>query len=250
MKLTKRRFLLSFLATVMLLAVVRAAFPSVAEPRKAWASEGDAEIGTNADSNVGHNETRVLKRHRLRSVTNFHRAFPDTNAVHLSAALHWGVEPVKDRADAERHKHSLTYIGENPYYHVAPLGASIPYLVPHAALLLQDMGEAFYDSLHAKGIPLQQLVVTSALRTEADVTRLRRHNVNATENSCHLYGTTFDVSYNRYRAVANADGSAGRAVRSDTLKWVLAEVLNDMRLLNRCYVKYEVKQGCFHITVR
>ena len=41
-----------------------------------------------------------------------------------------------------------------------------------------------------------------------------------------------------------------RAVRNDTLKWVLSEVLRDMREAKRCYVKYEVKQGCFHLTAR
>ena len=46
------------------------------------------------------------------------------------------------------------------------------------------------------------------------------------------------------------DGPARRQVRNDSLKWVLSEVLNDMRKNNRCWVKYEVKQGCFHITVR
>lgn len=38
-------------------------------------------------------------------------------------------------------------------------------------------------------------------------------------------------------------------VRNDTLKWVLSEVLRDFREQGRCYVKYEVKQGCFHMTV-
>ena len=47
-----------------------------------------------------------------------------------------------------------------------------------------------------------------------------------------------------------APGEPRRQVRNDTLKWVLAEVLRDMRESGRCYVKYEVKQGCFHITVR
>jgi len=41
-----------------------------------------------------------------------------------------------------------------------------------------------------------------------------------------------------------------REVRNDTLKWVLSEVLRDMRQNGRCYIKYEVKQGCFHLTVR
>ena len=33
------------------------------------------------------------------------------------------------------------------------------------------------------------------------------------------------------------------------LNATVSEVLNDIRLQKRCYVKYEVKQGCFHITV-
>jgi len=39
-------------------------------------------------------------------------------------------------------------------------------------------------------------------------------------------------------------------VRNDTLKWVLSEVLRDIRRDQRAYIKYEVKQGCFHMTVR
>ena len=90
---------------------------------------------------------------------------------------------------------------------------------------------------------MQQLIVTSVLRTMEDVARLRRRNGNATEQSCHLYGTTFDICYNRYQPIE-------RPVRNDTLKWVLSEVLRDMRQQERCYIKYEVKQGCFHMTVR
>ena len=41
-----------------------------------------------------------------------------------------------------------------------------------------------------------------------------------------------------------------RRVRNDTLKWILSEVLHDLRQQGKCYVKYEVKQGCFHITAR
>ena len=108
---------------------------------------------------------------------------------------------------------------------------------------MQDIGQTFYDSLYAKGVPLNKLIVTSVLRSMDDVAKLQRHNQNATENSCHLYGTTFDICYNRYHPV-------GRYVRDDTLKWVLCEVLRDIRRQERCYVKYEVKQGCFHITVR
>ena len=101
-----------------------------------------------------------------------------------------------------------------------------------------------------KGVPLHKIIVTSVLRSQEDVAKLRRRNGNATENSCHLYGTTFDICYNRYKTVENPDGPHRREVRNDTLKWVLSEVLRDMREQKRCYIKYEVKQGCFHMTVR
>jgi hypothetical protein len=123
------------------------------------------------------------------------------------------------------------------------LHSSIPYLVPRAALLLQDIGQAFYDSLYVKGVSLNQMIVTSVLRSIDDVAKLQRHNGNAMDNSCHLYGTTFDICYNRYHPVE-------REVRNDTLKWILSEVLRDKRQEGRCYIKYEVKQGCYHITVR
>ena len=109
--------------------------------------------------------------------------------------------------------------------------------------MLHDIGEAFFDSLYAKGLPLHQLIVTSVLRSMDDVAKLKRHNPNATEQSCHLYGTTIDICYNRYQPLT-------REVRNDTLKWVLSEVLRDKRNEGRCYIKYEVKQGCFHMTVR
>ncbi len=183
------------------------------------------------------------KYHRIRGVHSYQDAFPDKQEVQIVAAERWGVSPVQNRKDAERRKKELVYIGSSPYYHVDPLHQSIPYLVPRAALLLDDIGQSFFDSLYVKGVPLNQLIVTSVLRSRDDVNKLRRHNGNATEQSCHLYGTTFDICYNRYHQLT-------QPVRNDTLKWVLSEVLRDKRQQQRCFVKYEVKQGCFHITVR
>lgn len=188
--------------------------------------------------------------HRIRSVSSYKAAFPDSNSVQLTAANRWGVKPVKNRLDAEERKDELVFIDCSPYYYIDPLRSSIPYLVPRAAILLQDIGKAFFDSLQVKGVPLHRFIVTSVLRTQEDVAKLRRHNGNATENSCHLYGTTIDICYNRYQTVEDPDGPSRRQVRNDSLKFILSEVLNDMRQQNRCYIKYEVKQGCFHMTVR
>ena len=273
-RITKNRYLAGFSVIVLILAFVRLIFPSVANDRKdvGLAKEkhvSSAEVVTEnkIDTVSKHlmpqspvsdilpltsffdDKGRIIK-HKINSVPGFSRTFPDNNDVQLVAANSHGVKPVSDRDEAERRKKDLVFVGASPYFHVDPLKSSIPYLVPRAAVLLNDIGRAYYDSLQIKGIPLHQIIVTSVLRTRNDVEKLRGHNANATENSCHLYGTTFDICYNRYKTVSPSEGRPRRAVRNDTLKWVLSEVLRDMREANRCYVKYEVKQGCFHITAR
>lgn len=247
-RLDKRTFLAGFFGVVGVLAVLRLIFPQVAG--------GHADQTVVSPSPVDSTTIRKVvvrkpeKKHRILSVPSFRETFPDLNDVQLTAAQQWGVSPVKNREDAEARKRELVYVGANPYYHVDRLYSSIPYLVPRAAVLLQDIGSAFCDSLYLKGVPFHKIIVTSVLRSEEDVAKLRRRNGNATENSCHLYGTTFDICYNRYMTVEDPDGPSRRQVRNDTLKWVLSEVLRDMRESNRCYIKYEVKQGCFHMTVR
>ncbi len=193
---------------------------------------------------------RPLKN-RIYSVPDFARAFPDLQDVHIVAARKWGVRPVKDREEAELRKGELVYVGSNPFYAVdKKMSHSIPYLVPRASDLLQKISRNFLDSLAVKDIPLHMLIVSSVLRTEDDVRQLRRFNGNASEESCHRFGTTFDICYNRYDAVSRPGGLEPCPVRNDSLKWVLSEVLRDLRERDYCYVKHEVKQGCFHITVR
>lgn len=187
---------------------------------------------------------------RILSVPSFERGFPDLQDVQIQAARHWGVPPVANREQAEERKSELVYVGSNPYFAIdRGMTSSIPYLVPRAADLLQRIGRNYLDSLVVKGVPLHKIIVTSVLRTEEDVARLMRRNENASSQSCHRYGTTFDICYNRYQTVS-PPGEERRAVTNDTLKWILAEVLRDVRKEERCYIKYEVKQGCFHITMR
>ena len=237
-KFSKKNFKLSFWGIVAFLALVKVVFPQVAIADGTMQADAAPEQALSDKSTLDDR-----KKHTIRGVNNYLTAFPDSQAVQIVAAKRWGVRPVKNRTEAEQRKKDLVYVGESPFYHVDPLYSSIPYLVPRAAVLLQDIGQAFYDSLYAKGIPLNKLIVTSVMRSMDDVAKLRKRNPNATEQSCHLFGTTIDICYNRYHPVT-------REVRNDTLKWVLSEVLRDLRQQERCYIKYEVKQGCFHMTVR
>ena len=262
MKVSKNRYLLGFMSVVAVLAVVRCVFPDVAKPNAGDAygqvdepaDSVDAVVRADTMTNVAI-ARRYLRpdgtpvKNRIYSVPSFRETFPDNNDVQLVAARHNGVPPVTNRAEAEHRMEELVYVGSNPYFYVDKLNSSVPYLVPKAAILLQDIGRAYFDSLYIKGIPLHQIIVTSVLRTKEDVRKLRTRNGNATENSCHLYGTTFDICYNRYKTIEDPDGPERRQVRNDTLKWVLSEVLRDFRERGRCYIKYEMKQGCFHLTV-
>ena len=209
MRLTKKTYLQGFTVVVLLLAAVRWFFPQVAQ------SSNVERVVLNENRSMADSTFHLTRStfHKIRSVPSYTEAFPDTNAVQLVAAQKWGVSPVKNREDAESRKRELVYIGSNPYFHVDPLYSSIPYLVPRAAVLLQDIGQAFFDSLYVKGVPMHKLIVTSVLRSEEDVVKLRRRNGNATEKSCHLYGTTFDICYNRYKTVEAPEGPARRQVR-------------------------------------
>lgn len=181
----------------------------------------------------------------------FAREFNDMNDTQLKVAQAIGVPPVQDREAAEHLKNRLVLLEETDTYVIDSLTHSIPYLIPSAKELLDRIGQNFQDSLAAKGLNPNKLVVTSVLRTEADVKKLRRRNLNASEQSTHRFGTTFDLSYWRYVKVEELRGRPYEDVPPEYLRAVLGQVLRDLH--NEpgvCYIKYERKQNCFHITTR
>ena len=188
--------------------------------------------------------------HNIRGVISYQRSFNDLNNVQLVAAKKNGIRPLASREEAVELGDRLVEIKECEWYDVDSLTHSIPFLVPKASELLDTLGAVFLDSLDCKGLNPNKIIVTSVLRTQRDVKRLRRSNSNASSNSCHAYGTTFDVSWKRFRKVEDPDGRPMQDVSADTLKLVLSEVLRDLKKDGKCYVKYELRQGCFHITAR
>lgn len=195
-------------------------------------------------------EIKLNEPRNIRSVVSYKRAFNDLNKTHLNIAQTIGVPAIANREAAEKMKKKLTLIESNEYYQVEELTHSIPFLIPGAAELVEEIGENFLDSLSNKGLNPNKVIVTSVLRTEDDVKRLRRSNINASMNSAHCHGTTFDISWKRFEYIPEVDDQLMQPVGADTLKMVLSEVLRDLKADGKCYVKYELKQGCFHITSR
>lgn len=203
------------------------------------------DVSTNVDS--------IDRSHRIKGVWSYKDCFPDVQDVQILAAQQYGITPVRNRQEADIlvRNHKLVNICHSPYYIVDDLTHSIPYLVPKAQHLLNTICMNFLDSCQVKGLPPHLLMVTSVLRTTDDVSNLQKGNKNATTNSCHCYGTTVDIAYNRFMPITGEHRGYEDLLRWDEpMKKVLSEVLYDLRMQGKCYVKYEVKQGCFHLTCR
>jgi hypothetical protein len=179
-------------------------------------------------------------------VNVYERHFKDLQIKQKEAAIRNGLPPFESQADIEarykklRRGRKLVQISTNSKYIVRDLDYSSPYVVPKVAELLEDIAELFQAKTNSKS----KFMVTSVLRTEEDVAKLRKTNVNASVASCHCYGTTIDISYVRF-------GEDPVKPRGDyELRLALAQTLHELRKAGSCYVKIERKQFCYHITVR
>jgi hypothetical protein len=179
---------------------------------------------------------------------SYKEKFRDLQSKQEQAARAIGLSsPPQNRQEAARMRSQLSLIKSNDNYIVDSLTHSIPYLVPAAAKELERIGAEFADILQRNGLPHYQFYVTSVLRTKDDIKQLQKSgNINATTNSCHNYGTTFDLAYFRFNKVTRTR----EYMHQDNLKLVLGQVLLNEQRAGRIYVKYEYKQACFHITVR
>ena len=171
--------------------------------------------------------------------------FNDSNHLQLIAAEANGFKPVSTLSDAYHIDKPLIRIFSCDAYMLDDLSASVPYLVPKAAQLLKEIGYAFQDSIKKRGGNSYRIKVTSVTRTDFSVSKLMRRNRAATENSCHRYGTTFDISWVKFDCL-----DPSMIVSLEDLKNILAEVVLDFRRQGRCYAIFERKSGCLHITVR
>ena len=209
-------------------------------------SKGSAEVETKVER---QRPPVPEKPNKIAYHLNANKIFRDGNDVHLSTASKIGINPLASRDGIENASRELVAIDAECYsesFVLDKLTHSTPHLVPEAAALLEEIGYAFQDSLRNKHKTEYRVIVTSVLRTDADIKSLSKRNVNSIPDSPHRYATTIDISYARFSKI---DEDAENVTEYD-LKAVLTEVLRDFRDSGRCYVKYEIKQGCFHITAR
>lgn len=218
------------------------------------ASNKAKDAGTKAEAGLFAKGSRIERNRIDRSeippidvhTMVYRELFNDTNATQLASAIRNGIhDPSTFGNPAESGE--MVLVESNRLFWLDTMHYSMPYLVPEAKLLLmhiatrfqEEMKENYPDDPHT-----YRLVVTSCFRSQEHVDRLVRCNRNASENSCHRYGTTMDISYKRFIT------EQGDTVNELFLKQMLAKALYELRYEGLCWVKYEHRQACFHLTLR
>lgn len=175
----------------------------------------------------------------------------DPNELHLIHAQKNGLkkpftttEDFYAKIDSLKRNTILVEVKENRFYQLKSLYHSVPYLIPEAVDMLNEIGFRFQKRLMEKKYKNFRFRITSLTRTEETQNKLSHFNHNATLHSAHLYGTTFDISYkNFYNTDTDSIEASYEAVQS------LTRVLVEMRQECKFLAVREHKQSCFHITV-
>lgn len=153
----------------------------------------------------------------------------DRNAEQIAVARRLGLRASGD-GEIERlvREERLVALGDSTEYWVLrPMDHSVPYVTPDTRALLEEIGRRFHARLDSIGLPRYRMKFTSALRTAEKQAALRRVNANASATvSAHEFGTTVDISYERFAAPVDAvQRVAGAADPMEAMRVVMLDSL-------------------------
>ena len=180
--------------------------------------------------------------------------YRDLNAVHLKFAQKNGIAGFKSDTEFKKNlskllrEKKLVHVKSSKYYRIKTLTHSHPYLTPEASQLLKEIGQRFGKKLEQKGLRKYKYQISSMLRTGESQKQLSKSNVNASSNSSHLYGTTFDISYRKL--VKKRFPGISVEITDGPAILLLSEAIGELRKEGKCLVVTERIEACFHITVR
>jgi hypothetical protein len=193
----------------------------------------------------------------------------DVSAVQIEPARRLGIQPGTPLQQLISSGQVVQLPQATSLWVLRDLNFSVPYLVPSAEAMLEEVCHRFHARLDSLGLPRFRLEVTSALRTADSQAALRRRNRNAApDESAHEYGTTFDIAYRKF-APPMDDGTGGEPLalgplarmvsdsmwmltarqRGVELQAVLGRVLQEMRREGKLLTRMERSQPVYHTTV-
>lgn len=178
----------------------------------------------------------------------FSRRLNDRIVDYSAQAQLTGIVKCNNEGDiAERvSANKLFRVRSSRYFEVEDLTYSYPYLTRDSRKLLNEIGKRFGEKIGREGFKGSKFYVTSMTRTSEKLKGLGKTNGNVSDNSPHLNGNAFDISYARF--------SFFKFQVTECDKWymkeALAEVIYELRKEKKCWATYEKQQGCFHVVAR
>jgi hypothetical protein len=194
-----------------------------------------------------------------------------TAQAHLEAAQRMGVRGVYDREVAERlfEENELVRLENTVHYRIRLRWGAIPYVTDDTKSLLDLIGLRFIEALRRHGLPPYRFVITSATEPDAHQRALAGGNSDALVRSSQQFGTSINISYERFEYSPGADALPRRVmlspvlmeqllsqqytrlarVETERLKGILGRVLLDVQREQYALVIYETREPVFHVTV-
>ena len=192
----------------------------------------------------------------------------DKNAEQIAIAQSLGIR-VSGEEEIQKlvRQRRLVPLGDSTEYWVLRrMEHSVPYATPDTRAMLLELGRMFHARLDSLGLPRYRMKITSVLRTDETQAQLRKINPNASQTvSAHEFGTTLDVSHQRFAAPAPPRGGSAptgsawelESVMLDTvgvqnfkaLQAELGRAIAELRRRGALRVMMEDRQPVYHMTV-
>jgi hypothetical protein len=189
----------------------------------------------------------------------------DVNATQIASARRLGTRVVSDarRDELVRAGRLVALEDSTAWWIVRRMENAAPYLTPDADAMLRELGRRFHARLDAAGLPPYRFRITSAIRTDADQAALRRTNSYASRIvSAHEFGTTVDVSHERFAVPAEPVLGSARipglevelleevgVEHARVLQAELGRAIQELRGEGVLHVMMENQQPVYHMTV-
>jgi len=159
-----------------------------------------------------------------------------------------GIEKCEDANDIGNRILSgqLCRVKNGRSYKVEIMAYSYPYLTPDSKKLLNEIAGRFRKKVRKDGLMGSRFTITSMTRTSENIKDLGKTNINSSENSPHINGNAFDISYSRFLF--------RKLYVTECDKWymkeALAEIIWQLKEEKKCWATYEKNQGCYHVVSR
>lgn len=166
---------------------------------------------------------------------------------YMDRSVKQGVKPSKDKRGIQQYIRAgkLQLVEANTGFVLDTFQYSYAALTPYAKRILNEIGQAFHDSLLQTPLADTKLIVTSMTRTHYTVSRLVRRNRTAVRKSPHLNGNSFDFSFSRF---------ASSRTLSDCelhyLQELSSSILFNMKKSCKIWATFEKNEECLHVVAR